>query len=171
MIRGMISKSTPSPCRRSPGRFPAPRLLAALLALFAAPALCLAADTHADLVALWKEWRAFEKPALQGGAPDYSAAAMARKHEKLKTWQARLAAIDPGAWPIGQQVDHHLVRAEMNGLDFNLRVLRPWVRDPAFYTSAGAPSQVCRGWPIRPSPPSAPPWSCRAWPTDRRRPP
>src|SRR5262249_36263059 len=31
--------------------------------------------------------------------------------------------------------DFRLVKAEMNGLDFNLRVLRPWARDPAFYVS------------------------------------
>ena len=36
-------------------------------------------------------------------------------------------------WPIPEQVDWHLVRAEMNGFDFNYRVLRPWARDPAFY--------------------------------------
>jgi hypothetical protein len=36
---------------------------------------------------------------------------------------------------VEQQVDHHLVRAEMNGLDFNIRVLRSWERDPAFYTT------------------------------------
>ncbi|HSL72711.1 MAG TPA: DUF885 family protein, partial [Longimicrobiales bacterium] len=29
----------------------------------------------------------------------------------------------------------HLVRAEMNGIDFNIRVLQPWARDPAFYSS------------------------------------
>jgi hypothetical protein len=41
--------------------------------------------------------------------------------------------IDPSTWPIEQQVDWHIVRAEMNGFDFNYRVLRPWARDPAFY--------------------------------------
>jgi hypothetical protein len=60
---------------------------------------------------------------------------MAKKHRGLETYQARLAAIDPSAWPVEQQVDYHLVRAEMNGLDFNLRVLQPWARDPAFYAS------------------------------------
>ena len=30
-------------------------------------------------------------------------------------------------------MDWHLVRAEMNGFDFNFRVLKPWARDPAFY--------------------------------------
>ena len=43
--------------------------------------------------------------------------------------------IDPGDWPIPQQVDWHVVRAEMNGYDFNHRVLQPWVRDPAYYDS------------------------------------
>ena len=87
------------------------------------------------LLELFAEWRAFEQPALRHGAPDYTAAAMAAKHAELKAYQARLAAIDAGGWPIEQQVDHHLVRAEMNGLDFNIRVLRPWARDPAFYAS------------------------------------
>ena len=41
----------------------------------------------------------------------------------------------PSHWPIAQQVDYQLVRAEMNGLDFDLRVLKPWARDPAFYHS------------------------------------
>lgn len=93
------------------------------------------AATHADLVALFTEWRAFESPERLDGAPDYTAAAMARKREGLVGFTARLAAIDPGAWPIEQQVDYHLVRAELNGLDFNLRVLQPWARDPAFYAS------------------------------------
>jgi hypothetical protein len=51
----------------------------------------------------------------------------------LKSYQVRLQAIDPDGWPIARQVDWQLVRAEMNGFDFNYRVLRPWARDPAFY--------------------------------------
>ncbi len=111
-----------------------------LAALFAAAVPISAesstpAGSYQELVALFQEWRAFERPATQGGAPDYTAAAMAKKHEDLKRFQARLAAINPSGWPIEHQVDHHLVRAEMNGLDFNIRVLRPWARDPAFYAS------------------------------------
>jgi len=90
---------------------------------------------YAALVALFAEWRAFEKPPLRDGAPDYGVAAIAAQHEGLRALQARLRAIDPSGWPIAQQVDYHLVRAEMNGLDFNHRVLRPWARDPAFYLS------------------------------------
>jgi uncharacterized protein (DUF885 family) len=90
---------------------------------------------YQDLAALFAAWREFERPALRDGAPDYTPAAMAKQAEALNTWQARLAAIDPSGWPVEQQVDYHLVRAEMNGLDFRLRVLQPWARDPAFYAS------------------------------------
>lgn len=92
-------------------------------------------DGYDELVALFEEWRVFEQPDLRDGAPDYSAAAMEEKKRGLGELQARLAGIDPGSWPVAEQVDYHLVRAEMNGLDFNLRVLRPWQRDPAFYAS------------------------------------
>jgi Bacterial protein of unknown function (DUF885) len=33
-------------------------------------------------------------------------------------------------------VDYYVVRAEMNGLDFDHRVLKPWVNNPAFYVTA-----------------------------------
>jgi ketosteroid isomerase-like protein len=88
-----------------------------------------------DLVALFTEFTAFERPAMNQGAPDYTAAAVAARQARLKTFQSRLAAIDPKSWPVEQQVDHALVRALMNGMDFDLRVLRPWARDPAFYQS------------------------------------
>ena len=88
---------------------------------------------YAALLALYQDWRAFERPQMREGAPDYSAAAMARKQAELATYQARCAAIDASHWTIAQQVDYQLVQAEMNGLDFDLRVLKPWERDPAFY--------------------------------------
>ena len=40
-----------------------------------------------------------------------------------------------GSWSVSNQIDWHIVLAEMNGYDFNDRVLKPWVRDPAFYQS------------------------------------
>ncbi len=88
-----------------------------------------------ELARLFADWRAFEKPKLRDGAPDYGAEAMATKHKALAGYRDRLEAIDAREWPIEDKVDWHLLRAEMNGLDFNLRVLRPWARDPAFYTS------------------------------------
>ncbi len=88
-----------------------------------------------QLRTLFAEWRAFERPETRNGAPDYGAAAMARKHRELKVYQARLAAVDATRLSRSDQVDHHLVRAEMNGMDFNIRVLKPWERDPAYYQS------------------------------------
>ncbi|MEO7208233.1 MAG: DUF885 family protein [Steroidobacteraceae bacterium] len=90
---------------------------------------------YAALVTLFEQWREFEHPLMQGDVPDYGPTAMAAKASGLPGWQKKLAAIDTQGWPIAQLNDYKLVRAEMNGLDFNLRVLRPWARDPAFYVS------------------------------------
>lgn len=86
-----------------------------------------------DLVALFTEWREFESPPLVDGVPDYSVAAMTAQQNELAVYQSRLTAFDPAAWPVAQQIDYHLVRAEMNGLDFEHRVRRPWSRNPGFY--------------------------------------
>ena len=91
--------------------------------------------TYQDVVSLFDEFLKFERPALKDGAPDYTAATLERKRRMLKTFQSRLEAIDPAGWPVDQQVDHALARAVMNGLEFDLRVLQPWARDPAFYKS------------------------------------
>ncbi len=90
---------------------------------------------YAALSSLFDEWRRFEVPPTRDGAPDYTAGTFAIRHRELAKLQSRLAAIDPKGWPVEQQVDYHLVRAEMNGMDFNIRVLRPWARDPAYYAS------------------------------------
>lgn len=90
---------------------------------------------YADLIAFFHEWRAFEQPKMNGGVPDYSAAAMTAQHARLADYQRRLSAMDTTGWSVPQQVDYHIVRAEMNGLDFSHRVLRPWARNPAFYVS------------------------------------
>jgi uncharacterized protein (DUF885 family) len=105
-----------------------------------APAAKAPADPsgYAKLVQLFEQWRDFELPAMQGNVPDYGPAAMAAKAASLPAWQRRLAAIETQGWPVEQLDDYKLVRAEMNGLDFNLRVLRPWARDPAFYVSMWA---------------------------------
>jgi hypothetical protein len=93
----------------------------------------LTSSDYKNLVKLFEEWREFQRPEIVEGVPDYTASAMAKQHLELKDYQARLAAIDPSSWPISRQVDYHLVRAEMNGLDFDHRVLRPWSRNPCFY--------------------------------------
>ncbi len=93
------------------------------------------ASSYDDLVALFEDWRQFEEPPMLDGAPDYTAERFAAAHAKLADYQARLNAIDTSGWPVEQQVDWHIVRAEINGFDFNHRVLKPWVRDPAYYQS------------------------------------
>lgn len=119
--------------------------LAPLLALFASPVASTRASaqaprarTHDALVALFHEWRAFQRPRLVDGVPDYSAAAMAAQYRALPALTRRLAAVDTAGWTIAQQVDWHVVRAEMNGLDFDHRVLRPWANNPAFYVTVFA---------------------------------
>ena len=117
-------------------RFPiTPICLTAALVLVGACAPGAEPSTrYEDLVSLFEEWRTFEQPNFVDGVPDYTAGAMAEQHRELATYQRRLAAIDPSDWPVAQQVDHRLVGAEMNGLDFDHRVRRPWARNPAFYT-------------------------------------
>jgi hypothetical protein len=88
---------------------------------------------YEDLLVLFREFREFVKPPVVDGVPDYSPEAMAAQHKGLNEFQERLAAIDISEWPISQKVDYHILRAEMNGLDFDHRVMRPWSRDPAFY--------------------------------------
>ena len=90
-------------------------------------------ETYEDLLDLFGEWRAFEQPPMLDGAPDYTAETFARRYEAFRELKARLESFQVQSWSVPQQVDWQLVRAEMNGFDFNHRVLKPWARDPAFY--------------------------------------
>ncbi len=89
--------------------------------------------TYRDLIRLFEDWRAFEAPAVTNCVPDYTAAAMAAKVEGLADFRARLAAFDATGWTPAQRAELRYVEAEMNGLDFDLRVMKPWARDPSFY--------------------------------------
>lgn len=91
--------------------------------------------SYRTLTRLFDAWRAFERPPLRDGAPDYTAATLARRHVELREWFVQLSGIDTTGWTTEQQIDWHLVRAEMNGLDFDIRVLKPWERDPAYYVT------------------------------------
>ena len=86
-----------------------------------------------DLVLLFNDWRNFENPPLLDGAPDYTRERFEEDHIEFLELRERLHSFDIDNWPIKEQIDWHVVRAEMNGYDFNYRVLRPWERDPAFY--------------------------------------
>jgi hypothetical protein len=91
-----------------------------------------------DLLSLFSEWRAFQQAKIVNGVPDYTPAAMARQHGELRDHQRLLASLDPRQWPVPQQVDYQIVRAEMDGLDFDHRVLKPWARNPDFYVTVFA---------------------------------
>lgn len=90
------------------------------------------------LTALWSDWRKFALPTTKDYLPDYSAAAMAAKQAELPKYFARLKAIDTTGWSESALIDYKLVLAEMNGMDFELRVLTPWSRDPTFYANVFA---------------------------------
>ncbi|HJW13385.1 MAG TPA: DUF885 family protein [Thermoanaerobaculia bacterium] len=90
---------------------------------------------YEDLVSFFGEWRSFQQPKIVNGVPDYSAGAMAAQQRELETYRRRLASIDPGGWPVAQQADYRIVRAELAGLDFDHRVLKPWANNPAFYVT------------------------------------
>ena len=90
-------------------------------------------NEYPDLVALFKEWRTFEKPPLLDGAPDYTEKTFEKRWPKFKELHSELQSIDTTNWPIENKVDWMIVWAEMNGYDFNHRILKPWTRDPDFY--------------------------------------
>ena len=78
----------------------------------------MAADTGAaknydDLQQLFVDWREFERPPLLDGAPDYTAPTFEARYGDFAGFQARLQAFDISDWPIEQQVDWHIVRAEL----------------------------------------------------------
>ncbi len=111
-------------------RAPAPLWLALALV----PLTSLGAPATAqDVAALFRQWREFQRPPRVGGVPDYSAKAMAAQGRALPGWLSRVDALDVSGAPLSLRNDVRLIRAEMNGLDFDHRVLSPWTRDPAFY--------------------------------------
>jgi hypothetical protein len=105
------------------------------LGLAACPFPVGAAGDHADLARLANDWRHFEQPTMNHCVPEYGVPAMAAKSAGLPAYRARLAAIDDQGWSAAQKIDRRLIEAEMNGLDFDLRVRRPWARDPSFYAT------------------------------------
>jgi len=122
------------------------RKITLLIFLFASTLACCHAEksysadeknpaSYSDLVSLFKEWRTFETPPLLDGAPDYTKASFEKRWPEFKNLQQQLLTMDTAGWTIPEQVDYRIVWAEMNGYDFNHRILKPWERDPAYYTS------------------------------------
>lgn len=106
------------------------------------------ASDYNKLVTLFQEFREFYHPKKVDGIPDYTAIAMAEQFNKVQGFQQRLSGIVIDNWSVAQQVDYHVVRAEINGLVFEHRVRRPWARDPSFYLfSAAGAGPVAYGRP------------------------
>ncbi len=89
--------------------------------------------SYKNLIDVFQELRLLEQPTGLNGVPDFSVARMKKIRQQLHEYQKRFSVIDTSGWTLEQKIDYELVRAEINGLDFNLRVLQPWQRDPAYY--------------------------------------
>ncbi len=90
-------------------------------------------SNYNSLQNLFIEWRKFENPPLLNGAPDYTKKQFNKRKSVFDKLQKKLNNIDTTNWSKSKQVDWQIIEAEMNGYDFNFRVLKSWIRDPAFY--------------------------------------
>jgi len=90
-------------------------------------------NTYSDLLALSKEVRELERTTLPNGVPDYRIQTMNKIYQQLLLYKNKHAKIDTSGWALENRVDYVLLKAEMNALEYNCRILKPWQRDPAFY--------------------------------------
>ncbi len=90
-------------------------------------------NNYPSLVQLCKALRLLERTTLPDGVPDYSTQTILKTQQTLLQYKNQLAKVDTAGWSLDQQTDYFLLRAEMNALDYNCRILKPWNRDPSFY--------------------------------------
>jgi hypothetical protein len=107
-------------------------VLFSLLLLFNAVAHTTT-NTYPSLLQLCKELRLLERTSLPNGVPDYRKETIVKIQQTLVQYKSRHAKMDTTGWSTEQRVDYVLLLGEMNALDYNCRILQPWVRDPAFY--------------------------------------
>ena len=110
--------------------------LALLVAPLTVPSGDLAAQSDAQrdsLVQLAEALRTLRQPQVVDGVPVYSPDALSRWRTGLEALRARHAAINTGGWSVADRIDHILVRTQLDAFDFELRVLRPWARDPGHW--------------------------------------
>ena len=91
------------------------------------------AGDYQAVVDLNNEFLEFRRPTLTNGLPDYRNETIESMRAGLQSFIQRLEAIDPTSWAVSQKVDYLLVKAQMNRLDFDLRIRQPWARDPGIY--------------------------------------
>ncbi len=92
-------------------------------------------NNREELEVLFTDWRQFETPPLNNGAPDYSVETFRNRMPEFRKLRDRLNEIDKFKLDIKSKIDWTIIWAEMNGFEFNFRVLKPWERDPAYYKS------------------------------------
>ncbi|MGE5109000.1 MAG: DUF885 family protein [Sphingobacteriales bacterium] len=90
-------------------------------------------NTYQSLLQLFKELRMLERASLPNGVPDYRQQTIVKTQQTLQQYKTRHSKIDTSGWALDEKVDYVLLLAEMNALDYNCRILKPWVRDPSFY--------------------------------------
>jgi len=111
-------------------------LIIYLLISFTVPSIIHSQDDNRlALEKVFKDWREFEKPPLLNGAPDYTIDTFNNRMPEFRKLRDRLNEIDKSKLDTESKVDWTLIWAEMNGFEFNFRVLKPWERDPAYYKS------------------------------------
>ena len=92
-------------------------------------------NNREELETLFNDWRQFEFPPVKKGAPDYSYETFRDRMPEFRKLRERLIEIDKSQLDIESKIDWTIIWAEMNGFEFNFRVLKPWERDPAYYKS------------------------------------
>src|SRR5690348_10176596 len=109
-----------------------PRVLAAFLILISA-ALAQADGGDDRMVKIFGAVQDYRQPLLSKKVLDYSPAAVDARHAQVRALRKQLDAIDPSGWTVSQKIDYLLVRSQLDKLEFDFRVLRPWARDPGLY--------------------------------------
>ena len=106
-----------------------------LTLLVSCASVCQAQERGWDeLLQVHQDYLKLRDEGMKDAKHDFSSATVASRAAQLKRLTDRLSAIDPAAWTVERKVDWVLVRTELNDLDFRYRVVRPWSRDPSFYS-------------------------------------
>jgi hypothetical protein len=88
------------------------------------------------LVALFKDYQAWNAANTADVLADLGPAAIEKRRAGLTALQERLAAINPSGWSAAQKNDYLIVRSELDKQEFIFTVTRPWQRDPVCYVQA-----------------------------------
>lgn len=70
-----------------------------------------------------------------GKLEDYSIAGIESRVKALKTWEQRVAAIDPASLSLYIRGDRDLVLNNIRSMLLTLQAIRPWEKNPDFYSS------------------------------------